>query len=262
MHSLTLIEKAYIQTYGNGKMEPEHRGIQRILESRNIPVTLFTQKKIDRRQLDLSPTCLVAGETSVISKALKQLGVEVPPPNTYPESLKYMLKRSVWESTLKAVLHDLDSNPFHSGIFVKPKDSAKKFTGCVLNSISDRYLLKGASLQTPVLCAETVQWLSEYRVFVINSRIAGIKHYWGDEQISLNLSEVEEAISRLEASPERSNGYGIDFGILQSGETALIEWNDGYALGSYGLDDVLYTDLIIARWEELMLKAGISKAES
>jgi len=248
-----MIEKAYIQTYGNGKMEPEHRGIQAVLEARNIPVTLFTQKKIDRSQLDLSPDCLIAGETSVVSKALKQLRVELPPPNTYPEALKYMLKRHVWESTLKAVLHDLDVNPFHSGVFVKPRDSAKKFTGCVLNSLSDRYLLKGASLHTPVWCAETVHWLSEYRVFVVNSRIAGIRHYWGDEQISIHLPEVEEAIGRLEASPERTNGYGIDFGVLQNGETALIEWNDGYSLGSYGLEDELYTELIIARWEEMML---------
>ncbi len=253
-----MIEKAYIQTYGNGKMEPEHRGIQRVLESRNIPVSLFTQKKVDRRQLDLSPKCLVAGEASVIPKALKQLQLKPPSPNTYPEALRYMLKRNVWESTLKAVLHDLDVNPFHSGVFVKPRDSAKKFTGCVLNSMSDQYLLKGASLQTPVWCAETVHWLTEYRVFVVNAHIAGIRHYWGDEHISLNLNEVEEAIRRFEVSPERTNGYGIDFGVLQNGETALIEWNDGYALGSYGLDDSLYTDLIIARWEELMQNAGFS----
>lgn len=252
-----MIEKAYIQTYGNGKMEPEHRGIQLILESRNIPVSLFTQKTLDRRRLDLSPKCLVAGETSVISKALKQLMVELPAPNTYPEALRYMLKRNIWESTLKAVLSDLDSNPFHAGVFVKPKDSAKKFTGFVLHSLSDRYLLKGASLQTPVFCAEPVHWLSEYRIFVLNSRIVGIKHYWGDEQIRLDLSEVEKAINHFETSTERTNGYGIDFGVLQNGETALIEWNDGYALGSYGLDDMLYTDLILARWEEMMLTRNV-----
>jgi hypothetical protein len=257
-----MIEKAYIQTYGNGKMEPEHRGIQRVLESRGIPVSLFTQKTLDRGQLDLSPKYLLAGEASLIPKALKQLHIAIPAPNTYPEALRHMLKRNVWESTLKAVLHDLDVNPFHAGVFVKPKDSAKKFTGCVLHSLSDRYLLRGASLQTPVLCAETVHWLSEYRVFVVNSRIAGIKHYWGDEQIRLDLNEVEEAIRRLEASPERTNGYGIDFGVLQNGETALIEWNDGYALGSYGLDGELYTDLIIARWEEMMLKANAAKPMS
>lgn len=81
----------------------------------------------------------------------------------------------------------------------------------------------------------------------------------GNDSISLNLTEVEEAICRFEAASERTNGYGIDFGVLQNGETALIEWNDGYALGSYGIDDELYTDLIIARWEEMMLKADSTK---
>lgn len=111
-----------------------------------------------------------------------------------------------------------------------------------------------------MFCAETVYWLTEYRVFVVNSDIVGIKHYWGDESIPLNLKEVEEAINHFEASPERTNGYGIDFGVLQNGETALIEWNDGYALGSYKLDHELYTDLIIARWEEMMRKADAAKS--
>jgi hypothetical protein len=32
---------------------------------------------------------------------------------------------------------------------------------------------------------------------------------------------------------------------------ALVEWNDGFSLGSYGLEGGLYTDLILARWCEL-----------
>ena len=46
--------------------------------------------------------------------------------------------------------------------------------------------------------------------------------------------------------------YGIDFGILKNGDTALIEWNDGFALGAYELDKEVYTDLILSRWKEIM----------
>jgi hypothetical protein len=56
----------------------------------------------------------------------------------------------------------------------------------------------------------------------------------------------------LDDSGEAPAGYGIDFGLLSSGETALIELNDGYSLGSYDLDSADYTDLLIARWEELV----------
>ena len=47
----------------------------------------------------------------------------------------------------------------------------------------------------------------------------------------------------------------FDFGLLTSGETALVEWNDAFALGSYDLDPQLYTDLILTRWEELIRTA-------
>ena len=47
-------------------------------------------------------------------------------------------------------------------------------------------------------------------------------------------------------------GFGIDFGLLSTGETALVEMNDGFALGAYAISARDYTDLLIARWEELM----------
>jgi hypothetical protein len=34
--------------------------------------------------------------------------------------------------------------------------------------------------------------------------------------------------------------------------------NDGFALGSYGLDDASYTDLVIARWCEITMSPPCS----
>ena len=44
---------------------------------------------------------------------------------------------------------------------------------------------------------------------------------------------------------------GVDFGLLDRGVTALVEWNNGFALGSHGLYISIYTELIIAQWYEL-----------
>ena len=45
----------------------------------------------------------------------------------------------------------------------------------------------------------------------------------------------------------------MDFGILSSGETCLVEVNDGYSLGRYdGISGADYTDLLIARWRQLV----------
>ncbi len=45
--------------------------------------------------------------------------------------------------------------------------------------------------------------------------------------------------------------YAMDFGVTDSGATILVEVNDGYSLGNYGLDSLLYAKLLSARWAEL-----------
>lgn len=52
-----------------------------------------------------------------------------------------------------------------------------------------------------------------------------------------------------------TDGYGIDFGVLLNGETALVEWNDCTALGNYGLEPEAYTNLFLARWEQILKQA-------
>lgn len=47
-------------------------------------------------------------------------------------------------------------------------------------------------------------------------------------------------------------GYGIDFGVTADRRTLLVEVNDGYALGCYGLQHDLYAQLLSARWSELV----------
>lgn len=43
----------------------------------------------------------------------------------------------------------------------------------------------------------------------------------------------------------------MDFGVTNTGATILVEVNDGYSLGNYGLDSLLYAKLLSARWTEL-----------
>lgn len=68
------------------------------------------------------------------------------------------------------------------------------------------------------------------------------------------MDVVESAIKDFDQSNQRTDAYGIDFGILENGETALIEWNDAIALGSYGLEKETYTELILTRWNEIIKK--------
>lgn len=240
----------YIQERGSGKLVPENQDLFDEFTSRGYPVHLFTEKLLARRRLPLDKTCLVAGDVPVVVAALKQLQVPVPVPNDYPECLRPFLRRTVWETTLGAVrdrVYRDDFKPF----FIKPKEHLKRFTGKVIESIYDLGSLSSVSKQTPVFCSELVTWLSEYRVFVVAGEVKGIRHYKGDPAERVDDAVIESTINKLESSGQATAAYGIDFGVLDDGATTLIELNDGYALGSYELNRVIYADLILARWEEI-----------
>ncbi|MEO0962754.1 MAG: ATP-grasp domain-containing protein, partial [Pseudomonadota bacterium] len=45
--------------------------------------------------------------------------------------------------------------------------------------------------------------------------------------------------------------YAWDVGVVDHGHTQLVEINDSYATGAYGLAPALYASLIDARWQEI-----------
>jgi len=45
--------------------------------------------------------------------------------------------------------------------------------------------------------------------------------------------------------------YCLDWGIDEKGRTLLVEMNDGYAMGHYGLNPALYARMLSARWYQM-----------
>ena len=249
--------KAYIHEYGNGKLEPEHLDVKTVLESRGINSELFTTKRLRRNQLVLDKHTLIVGDHPTIETVFKRIDYSKKG-SSYPLSLRKYLKRSIWESSLRNLLREAHSKDILN-IFIKPKLKDKLFTGFIVLSNTDLIKLHGISKHTDLYCSTVVNWRSEYRVFVNQSKIVGVKHYAGDRSLTLNMTEVKSAIAEFELSSDRTDGYGIDFGVLANGEIALVEWNDGFALGSYGLDGNIYTDLILSRWEEILKETFATK---
>lgn len=247
---MTMLTHAFIEEYGSGHLEPEMIDLRNELTARGVSVTLFVGKRLIRRQLPITRTTLVAGTIPVCHEALRQLDIAIPEPDDYPECLTPYLHRRVWTDTVRGIEERVyaDSGPF----FAKPRTRLKRFTGHVFASPGDLAYLQGASRKTSVLCSNAVEWVSEYRVFVLHGNIVGIRPYAGDTMIAPEESVIAEAISTWEASGRAYAAYAIDFGVLETGVTALVELNDGFSIGSYGLDRAIYTDFIITRWQELM----------
>ena len=82
--------------------------------------------------------------------------------------------------------------------------------------------------------------------------VIGIHPYKGDWKVQFDPKKVEAMITTFKNAPA---GYSLDIGVTDNGETVLVEINDGFALGNYGIDPVEYAKLLSARWCELV---GIS----
>ncbi|MFN7976010.1 MAG: ATP-grasp domain-containing protein [Acidobacteriota bacterium] len=245
------VEKALVLEKGQGKLDEEGAALVRALPRRGISVELFTEKRLARRQLPLARTTIVAGTIPVVESALRQLEVPVPEPDDYPGCLGAFLQRRVWRSTVGALLRELEEGTLRP-VFAKPAGSLKRFTGRIFGGMDDLYALEGASRRLPIHCSEIVTFRSEWRAYVVHDRIVGIKCYAGDQNVAVDEVCVRDAVAALAGAGRARAGYGIDFGVLADGRTALVEMNDGYGLGSYALDPDLYADLLVARWEELM----------
>ncbi|MGK7929223.1 MAG: ATP-grasp domain-containing protein [Spirulina sp.] len=249
------IAKAFLQERGNGKLDAETASLYRELTARNYEITLFTPKRLQRRQLPLDRNSFVAGEIPIVLSALKQIDIPLRKLDDYPSSLHSFLHRRIWKSPLRKLEEKLQQGT-NKPIFAKPANRSKRFTGRVFESFHDLWYISGVSRQEEIWCSDVVSWLSEYRVYILHSQIVGIYSYGEKSDADLDEEIVKEAIQCLDDAGESVAGYALDFGVLSTGETALIEMNDGFSLRNYGLSDRIYTDLLIARWQELMERKG------
>lgn len=240
---------AYLEKTSPKPME-ESLLLARFCESIGLEHRFFTRKQVFRRQLALTKESFVAGQVTTMQSVLKQLGLAAPRIPSYPQALRPFLRRSITHSNLAEVLRSLQHGTW-SPCFVKPRYDSKRFTGFILNDLSDLYQVQGSSKTLEIVCSEICHFESEWRAFVLNGETLGLKLYRGYPEKSCDKPFMNEAVRAFETSGLAPSAYALDFGVLSTGQTALVEWNDAYSLGAYGLDHESYGHLLFHRWEEL-----------
>ena len=177
-------------------------------------------------------------------QALQTLGCTSPELPTYPASLHPFLRRRIWTSTINTIAARPDLWP----IFVKPRDESKRFTGVLVRSSRDLIGCGDPHNDTPVWCSEPLQFRREWRCFVRYGQILDVRPYKGDWRVAYDAQVIETAVG---AWGEQPRGWALDVGVDGQGRTLVVEVNDGFALGAYGLMPVDYARLLAARWSEL-----------
>ncbi len=211
------------------------------------PLDFFEWDELTGRHLPLARDTLLVGGTVAVHKALTQLGLPVPPPLNVPEPLVSFSRRKLWSMTLGEIRRQFEAGSAVP-VFVKPFSSAKEFAGQVIATASNLARLRHLEDALAVQAAEPIAFVSEWRYFVLRGAVIGTAHYKGDCFAHPEPMTVRSAVATYSGAPA---AYGIDFGVTADGRTLLVEVNDGFALGCYGLDPVLYADMLEARWCEL-----------
>lgn len=141
-------------------------------------------------------------------------------------------------------------------VFAKPYDVIKAFDGTQLMSEFDAHLVL-QHLDVVLAVQPILDIVSEYRMYVSDGRILTLKFYGaGDPLMFPDKNMMMECFDfAVQFLPHRS--FCLDFGVIvQNGwtKTVLIEPNDAWAIGNYGLEPYMYVNFLKNRWLQITKK--------
>lgn len=135
-------------------------------------------------------------------------------------------------------------------IFIKPV-TVKQFTGFVLDGMQYPFL-EYLDPETQVRVYEPFRSriVSEWRVYVHRNQIVDSRNYSGDFTLSPNYAYVSSVVAGNRT--EFPVAYTVDVGLLEDGQNVVVEFNDMWAIGNYGIPNDLYHRLLKDRYFEIV----------
>lgn len=201
-----------------------------------------------------SGSALPVGSVEFVRQAMHITGIDEPPNISYPEGAQRFLGRKIHRAHVGSVLGTW---------FVKPV-TTKAFTGFVFDTLKDdeQYAASerdslSAFLRLPadslVWISEPVTFVSEWRYYVQAGKIIGAARYdphGSDDAPAPDMAVVLEGIK----AAGLPYPHAADFGVLNNGETVLVEANDAWALGLYdkALTPMAYLEFLHSRWQSMV----------
>jgi len=135
-------------------------------------------------------------------------------------------------------------------VFIKPFD-IKLFTGFVLDkmihtSISnipdDTMVMVYDVFPSPIK--------SEWRCYIHRDKVVDIHNYSGDFFTAPSKEYLESVINSNKS--KFPIAYTIDIGVLENGDNVVVEYNDMWAIGNYGINNYDYFKLLRERYFEIV----------
>jgi hypothetical protein len=189
---------------------------------------------------NLIKKCLFVGSVEFLNEVFSRVGVfnVRVPKNSNRESEIITLDKA----------HERVKNG--SKLFIKSFE-IKQFTGLILDGCIYS-CLENLPPQTKVIAYEPFKKRieSEWRLYIHNRKIIDAKNYSGDFMIMPNWKYAESVLK--ENIKDFPCAYTIDIGILSDNENVVIEFNDMWAIGNYGIPNDLYLAALKDRYFEII----------
>ncbi|MBX9581433.1 MAG: ATP-grasp domain-containing protein [Gemmataceae bacterium] len=243
------LTRVYVQAEGGvPATDPFYRAWDGF-RKRGVRCEPFEPRQLDQGTLPLGRDTLVAGGVPVVEAALTALGVAIPSADNLPACLAQYRGRRVWTSTWGELRSRYGRSGPPEPLWVKSLRRHKGSPSLAVYEADDLAAAAALPDAHEVLVSEYVTFVSEWRCFVRQGRVLDLCRYAGEVFRYPDAGVVRAAVADYgRAAPA---GYGIDFGVLTDGRTALVEVNEGYSLNPYGLEATEYAELLEARWLEL-----------
>lgn len=187
---------------------------------------------------------LFVGSVEFMTEVFSRIGKVVPSLPTSQASI---------QSTIKEFREREDS------FFIKPLQT-KLFSGMVVDSMNIS-ILDSYPEETKILVSLPFESkiLSEWRCYVRYNKIIDARNYSGDFKIIPDFKWAEKFLDPNDTSLHEFNklkfyptSFTMDLGILENGHNVIIEYNDMWAIGNYGIDNSDYYKLLRERYFEII----------
>ena len=250
--------KVYLKTKFDNEMKIEIPHSVNIANAmygfRELGAEIIPYHKIDEIYDRVNREDIVLDYIDQCNSIFSKFGIEPSIPD-YPKVMDKFLGRKVWKDTINSISRSEEK--WSAGYFVKPVRS-KAFTGKIISSISDLVGCGNCYENYEVLVSEPLDICAEWRCFITYDRIVDVRPYGvlldpkrKSYMYHYDAKVLEAMLESFNKWEERPAACSMDICVTKDNKTLLVELNDAYSLGCYGLAGIYYAKLISARWSQL-----------
>lgn len=225
-------------------------------------------QRVELKELDGQKEALCQGDTlpmgsvEYVQHAMRLAGIAEPANLSYHPSIYGFLGREIRATTVGEQLYSASTAP----IFIKPQ-ATKTFTGFVLNGgrldkhdADQLRIMCSLPGPTPLWTSPVVDFMSEWRVYVMAGEIIGLARYDDREELTWAPDQAVIGNAVGKAWDGLQHPFALDVGVLADGQTVVVELNDAWSIGLYGgpksLSGQDYLRYLFARWKTLKKQAA------